>query len=270
MVAQRPPADPRLIDPAAAQYNATLIRRVDQHDSLAYFSVRFDGNRKPFEAGQYMTIGVLADGRMVQRPFSVASDPDVAGSEGYELYIRLVTGGDFTPLLWRLSVGHRMRMIGPKGKFTLEPNDDRTHVFISSGTGIAPFVAMMRTLLREGQPRNAVLLNGVSYVADLGYRDLLEGWQSSGDYPVTYIPTVSRPAASANAEWRGRTGRVESLVAPVCDELQLNPANAVAYICGNPDMINSAEAILKSRGFSGDQVKTELYWPKGKTPGGAS
>ncbi len=269
MMTQQPPADPRVIDPAAPQYNATLVRRVDQHDSLAYFWVRFDGNRKPFEAGQYMTIGVIADGRIVQRPFSVASDPDVAGSDGYELYVRLVTGGEFTPLLWRLSVGHRMRMIGPKGRFILESNDDRTHLFISSGTGNAPFVAMMRTLLRQGRPRNAVLLNGVSYVADLGYRDLLEGWQSSGDYPLTYIPTVSRPAAAANAGWRGRTGRVESIVAPVCDELPLNPANTVAYLCGNPDMIISAEAILKNRGFSGDQIKTELYWPKGKTPGGA-
>jgi ferredoxin-NADP reductase len=268
MMTQQPPADPRVIDPAAPQYNASLVRRVDQHDSLAHFWVRFDGDRKPFEAGQYMTIGVFADGRIVQRPFSVASDPDVAGSDGYELYIRLVTGGEFTPLLWRLSVGHRMRMIGPKGRFTLEPNDDRTHLFISSGTGIAPFVAMMRTLLREGHPRHAVLLNGVSYTPDLGYRDLLESWQSSGDYPVTYIPTVSRPAAAANVGWRGRTGRVESIVAPVCDELLLNPANTVAYICGNPDMIDSADAILKSRGFPADQIKTELYWPKGKTPEG--
>jgi ferredoxin-NADP reductase len=266
---QQPSGDPRVIDPAAPQYNATLVRRIDQHDSLAHFWVRFDGNLKPFEAGQYMTIGVYADGRIVQRPFSVASDPHVAGSDGYELYVRLVTGGEFTPLLWRLSVGHRMRMIGPKGVFTLESNDDRTHLFISSGTGNAPFVAMMRTLLRQGQARNAVLLNGVSYAADLGYRGLLEGWQSSGTYPLTYIPTVSRPAAAANAEWRGRTGRVESLVAPVCDELQLNPANTVAYICGNPDMINSADALLKSRGFSADQIKTELYWPPGKTPGGA-
>jgi FAD-dependent oxidoreductase family protein len=144
---QQPPANPRVIDPAAPQYNATLVRRVDQHDSLAHFWVRFDANRKPFEAGQYMTVGIFADGRIVQRPFSVASDPDVAGLDGYELYVRLVTGGEFTPLLWRLSVGHRIRMIGPKGRFTLESNDDRTHLFISSGT-----VAMMRNAASSGAP----------------------------------------------------------------------------------------------------------------------
>jgi ferredoxin-NADP reductase len=255
-----------VIDPAAPQYNATLVRRVDQHDSLAHFWVRFDANPRPFKPGQYMTIGVIADGRMVQRPFSVASDPAVAGSDGYEMYVRLVAGGEFTPLLWRLSVGDRMRMIGPKGRFTLEPNDDRIHLLISSGTGNAPFVAMTRALLRQGRPRRTVLLNGVSYAADLGYRDLFEGWQSSGEYPLTYIPTVSRPADATNAGWRGRTGRVESIVAPVCDELGLTPANSVAFICGNPEMIISAEGILKSRGFSDDQIEQELYWPKGKTP----
>jgi ferredoxin--NADP+ reductase len=252
------------IDPAAPQYNASLVRRVDETPSLAYFWVRFDGPPTPFEPGQYMTIGVLADGKLVQRPYSVASDPGVAGSEGYELYIRLVEGGQFTPLLWDLPVGHRMRMIGPKGKFTLEPDDERTHLFISSGTGNAPFVSMMRALLREGRPRRAVFLNGVSYEHDLGYRGLLEGWQDSGAYPVTYVPTVSRPSARENAGWGGRWGRVETIVGPVCDELGLRPDDTIAYICGNPDMIVAAEATLLERGFPGAQVKKELYWPKGK------
>jgi ferredoxin-NADP reductase len=256
------------------RYNASLIRREDATESLATFWVRFDGDPTQFESGQYMTIGVFTEGvagvppRIVQRPYSVASDPGVAGSEGYEMYVRLVEGGLFTPLLWELPVGHRMRMIGPKGKFTLEPDDDRIHLFISSGTGNAPFVSMMKMLLREGRPRRAVFLNGVSYERDLGYRELLEGWERGGDYPVTFVPTVSRPTAPENAGWTGRTGRVESIVAPVADELGLTPENTIAYICGNPDMILSAEATLLDRGFPEPQVKKELYWPKGKEPKG--
>lgn len=252
------------------RYNARLVARSDETESLGYFTVRFDGAGVPFEPGQYMTIGVMADGRLVQRPYSVASDPGVCDSEGYELYIRLVNGGQFTPLLWRLPVGHRMRMIGPKGKFTLLPDDDRTHLFISSGTGNAPFVSMMRALLRVGRPRRTVFLNGVSYRHELGYRRLLEGWEADGTYPVTYIPTVSRPAAAENAGWAGRRGRVETIVAPVCEELALTPANTIAYICGNPDMILAAEQTLLGRGFAPDQVRTELYWPKGKEPRGGA
>ena len=258
------------IDPNAPQYNAHLIRREDETDSLACFWVRFDGAPTPFEPGQYMTIGVMLDGKIVQRPYSVASAPATAGSDGYEFYIRRVQGGLFTPILFDLPVGHGMRMIGPKGKFTLEPDDDRTHVFISSGTGNAPFVAMMRQLAIDGAPRRAIMLNGVSYESELGYRALLEGWEASGAYPVTFVPTVSRPDDPRNAGWTGRTGRVESILAPVLDELGLTPANSIAYLCGNPDMILSAEETLLGRGYPEEQVHKELYWPKGKEPRGVA
>lgn len=273
--------DERVILRDAPQYNASLMARSDETESLGYFVVKFDGDATPFESGQYMTIGVFVEDattptgtRIVQRPYSIASDPFVAGSDGYEMYVRLVQGGLFTPLLWRLPIGHRMRMIGPKGKFVLEPDDDRTHLFISSGTGNAPFVSMMKSMLRVGRPRNAVFLNGVSYAGDLGYRALLEGWERDsasgvGGYPVQYIPTVSRPTAPENAEWSGRWGRVESIVAPVCDELGLTPDNTIAYICGNPDMILAVDETLLGRGFPEEQVKKELYWPKGKEPKGA-
>ncbi len=256
------------IDPAAAVYNATLVRREDATESLASFWVRFEGDPTPFEPGQYMTIGVMVDGKLVQRPYSVASPPSRAGDDGYEFYVRLVQGGTFTPILWELPVGHGMRMIGPKGKFMLRPDDDRTHVFISSGTGNAPFISMMRQLLVDGRPRPAIMLNGVSHAHELGYRDLLEGWQASGEYPVTFVPTVSRPNDPLNASWMGRTGRVETILGPVLDELGLSPANSIAYICGNPDMIVSAEETLLGRGYPEDQVHKELYWPKGKEPRG--
>ena len=103
----------------------------------------------PFEPGQYMTIGLEVDGKILQRPYSVASAPIDAGTEGYEMYVRLVPIIRFTTALWRVPVGQRMRMIGPKGRFMLEPADTRTHLFVSTGTGIAPFISMMRQTLRR-------------------------------------------------------------------------------------------------------------------------
>jgi ferredoxin-NADP reductase len=261
-------APPGVVADEDERYNASLVRRVDQHENLAYFWVKFDGDPTPFEPGQYMTIGVFVDGRIVQRPYSVASAPVDAGDTGYEMYLRLVQGGTFTPVLWDLPVGHRMRMIGPKGKFMLEASDDRVHLFISSGTGNAPFIAMMRQMLADGRPRKAVFLNGVSYARDLGYRELVEDWESSGEYPVRYIPTVSRPNDPLNADWMGRTGRVETIVGPIYEELGLRPDDTVAYLCGNPDMIIAAEQTLLELGMAEDAVKKELYWPKGKEPRG--
>ena len=259
-----PERDSRVIDPTAEQYNARLVRRVDQTDDLGSFWVRFDREPTWFEPGQYMTIGVFADGRLVQRPYSVAYAPAVAGSEGYEFYVRLVPILRFTTLLWRLPIGQAMRMIGPKGKFLLEPDDDRTHLFVSTGTGIAPFISMIRQSQVDRAPRRTVVLHGCSYIDELGYRDLLEGWQRDDAYPVRYIPAISRPNDPRNAGWTGRTGRVETIVGSLCAELGLHPERTVVYICGNPDMILNVEAELIGLGFPEFHVKKELYWPKGK------
>jgi NAD(P)H-flavin reductase len=127
---------------------------------------------------------------------------------------------------------------------------------------------MMRQLMVDGRPRRVVFLNGVSYAEELGYRDVVEGWESSGEYPVTYVPTVSRASDPRNASWMGRTGRVESILGPVLDELGLDASDSIAYICGNPDMILAAEETLLGRGYPEEQVHKELYWPKGKEPRG--
>jgi ferredoxin/flavodoxin---NADP+ reductase len=258
--------DNRVIEPDADAYNATLVKRVDLTDDLAYFWVRMDGSATPFECGQYMTTGVLTDGKLLQRPYSVASAPSVADTEGYELFVRHVPVIRFTTALWRLEVGHRMRIIGPKGKFLLEPDDTRTHLYVSTGTGIAPFLSMIREGMAQGAPRRTVLINGCSFAPELGYRAELEAWQDDPSYRLTYVPTISRPRDPRNAHWTGRLGRAEEIIADVCDDLGLEPDGTVVYICGNPEMILNVERNLMERGFPEFHVKKELYWPKGKAP----
>lgn len=260
-------ADPRVIVPAAEQYNATLIRRVDQTANLATFWVKLDGEPVHFEPGQYLTIGVVADEKLWQRPYSVASAPSAAGTEGYEFYVRLVPIQRFTELLWRLETGQKMRMTGPKGRFILEPDDDRTHLYVATGTGIAPFVSMIRETMAQGKPRKTVVLHGASFADELGYREELERLERDGSYPVRYVPTISRPDDPRNAGWTGRVGRAEGVIEAVCKDLGLRPDKTVVYICGNPDMILNVEGVLMRHGFPEFHVKKELYWPKGKDAG---
>jgi ferredoxin--NADP+ reductase len=136
---------------------------------------------------------------------------------------------------------------------------------VSTGTGIAPFISMIRETLAEGAPRKTVVLHGCSFVDELGYREQLEAWERDGTYPVTYVPTISRPTDARNAGWDGWTGRVESVVHDVCRDLHLEPEQTVVYICGNPEMILNTEEVLMNQGFPEFHVKKELYWPKGKT-----
>ncbi len=107
--------DDRPIAAASPLYGATLVRREDLTDSLAFFWVKPDGPFIDFEPGQYLTIGVESNGKLIQRPYSVASSPR-ARDDGYEFYVRLVTGGMFTPLLWRAAdrPGHEPQ--GPQGQ----------------------------------------------------------------------------------------------------------------------------------------------------------
>lgn len=260
-----PLEDRRVIDVFADAYNATLVHREDLTEDLAYFRVKLDGAAVPFLPGQYMTTGVVADNRMLQRPYSVASAPETADTLGYEFFVRHVPIVRFTTALWRLQVGHRMRMIGPKGKFTLEADDARTHLFVSTGTGIAPFMSMLRHLLAAGRPRPTVMLNGCSYADELAYRPELEAWAQDPACRLTYVPTISRPGDPRNAGWDGRVGRVETVVTQVCDDLGLRPEETIVYICGNPEMILNVERNLMERDFPEFHVKKELYWPKGKS-----
>ena len=258
--------DTRVIAVDAPEYNATLVKRVDHTADLASFWVKLDGDPVRFEPGQYITIGAIADDKVWQRPYSVASPPAVAGSEGYELYVRLVPLVRFTTLLWRLQPGARLQMSGPDGGFTLGPGDRRTHLYVSTGTGIAPFISMIRETLLQRRPVTTVVLHGVSHASDLGYRELLEGLERDGSYPLRYVPTVSRPYDPRNADWRGRTGRVEQVIGAVCGDLGLPADQTVVYVCGNPEMILSVERVLMDRGFPEFRVKKELYWPNAPRP----
>ena len=258
--------DTRAIEPTAEKYNATLVKREDDTDTLGRFWVRTDGPMPDFEPGQYMTIGVYADDKLYQRPYSVASAPSATGEEGFEFYVRMVPILRFTTLLWRLPVGHEMRMIGPKGRFMLEPDDDRAHLFISTGTGIAPFIAMTQQLIHDQKPRRTIMLHGCSYQDELGYRGWLEDLERGGSYPMTYVPTISRPQDERNQGWTGYTGRAEAVVRDVCQNEGLKPDDTVVYLCGNPEMIINAESELLGLDYPEFHVKKELYWPKGKKP----
>lgn len=110
------------------------------------------------------------------------------------------------------------------------------------------------------------MLHGCSFQDELGYRELLEGWQADGSYPMTYVPTISRPDDPRNKGWTGYTGRAEAVVEDVCAAQGLDPDGTVVYLCGNPEMIVNVEQVLMKRDFPEFHVKKELYWPKGKKP----
>ncbi|MGH2427516.1 MAG: FAD-binding oxidoreductase [Candidatus Limnocylindria bacterium] len=241
-------------------YNARLSRWDEVAPGLAIVGVRPNEEPFAFAPGQYATLGLMGPaGKLVQRPMSVSSSAD--DLEEYEFFIRLVESGGFTPLLWERSVGDAINVKGPKGRFLLQ-DDGRRCVFVASGTGLAPFISMIETLRGRGESRDVVLLHGASYDYDLAWREQLEGLQAGGGFPLRYVGTVSRPQHCP--DWRGCTGRVEAIFESQLDALGLIPDNATIYICGNPEMISAVEDSALGRGFPAEQIRKELYWPKGR------
>lgn len=241
-------------------YTGRLSRWEEIAEGLAIVGVQALESPFTFNPGQYATLGLMGpEGKLVQRPMSISSSADRL--DEYEFFIRLVEGGEFTPLLWECRVGDPINIKGAKGRFTLQ-DDERIGLLVASGTGLAPFMSMIETLRDRGQTRDMVLLHGASHDFDLAWRTHLEMLAREGSFPVRYAATISRPQNCP--DWTGLTGRVEAIVEGQLDEHRLTPENATLYLCGNPDMIAAVEAIAADRGFPPEQVRKELYWPKGR------
>jgi ferredoxin-NADP reductase len=241
-------------------YNGRLSRWDEIAPGLAIVGVQALEDPFPFAPGQYATLGLMGSEKLVQRPMSVSSSADDLSE--YEFFIRRVEGGGFTPLLWERSVGDAINIKGPKGKFLLQ-DDGRRALFVASGTGLAPFISMIETLRSRGQSRDIVLLHGASYDYDLAWRTELTELEQGDGFPLRYVATVSRPQACPT--WTGCTGRVETIVESQLDEHGLTPETATIYLCGNPEMITAVDEIAVARGFPPEQVRKELYWPKGRS-----
>ena len=246
--------------------NATLVERTDIAPSLAIFRVRPDTipeKDKPwFLAGQYVTLGLGS----LQRAYSIASEP---GERGWlEFYIRYArnpeTETPFTHRLWEIPPGGRLH-VGDKivGRFTLQrtragEGDQRIRLLLGAGTGLAPFVSMVRHAIRANDAAalsRMVLAHGASHPEELAYRDELQ--DAAARWGLRYYPTVSR--AAEHPEWTGRKGRVERLLMDegakgVEAELgmapgELHPERAAAYVCGFRGTIAETVRVLLRRGF---------------------
>ena len=137
-----------------------------------------------------------------------------------ELFIRRVPDGALSSRLWALPIGARVRVGQPKGLFVLDEADRRPRIFIGTGTGLAPLLAMLEAIAERGDDATSVLVHGVSYRDELAYGYRIASWMATG-LPLIYRPTLSRPDDPRNEGWRGFTGRADTCVARVLEEMPM-------------------------------------------------
>ena len=131
-------------DPQHAVAEIADIREVTP--DLAIWRVRPHGAEIRFSPGQYVAMGLPIGQRLIERPYSICSAP---GEEEMEFFIELVEGGMLTPRLFQMRPGEEvyMRRLA-KGRFLLD-DAARDHLMVASVTGVAPFVSMLRDLVRR-------------------------------------------------------------------------------------------------------------------------
>lgn len=263
---------------------ATLTKKEEVGSpDLAIFTFEPEEEVFGFKAGQFAYLGLDIGDEFVHRLYSIASCP--YARDHLEFYIVLVQEGKLTPPLFQLEVGERVRYMGPGGRFTLERTDAPNVLFICTGTGIAPYLSMLRQLYQDftGRPspnsnRVLTLMHGVSFSKDLGYRSELEEMANTEGFDFDYVPTVSRP--DQDPDWTEiiSRGRVNDIVRHLMGEKmsgnvppaltsqlekealleRMLPGKTAVYLCGHPGMNQDLKEIFGKDGYR--EIYTEDYW----------
>jgi len=222
------------------------------------FSLRAEGPRLAFEAGQFVRIALDIDGERVARPFSFVNPPSDPTLEFYGI---VVPEGPLSPRLARLRAGDSLFVApNPAGFLVLSELPDAESLWlISTGTGIAPFLSILRTEAPWKRYRDVVLVHAVRHARELVYQEEIRRMSR-----LKYITFVSREAAEGSL-----AGRIPAAVADgrleAAAGLALGQASQV-MLCGNPDMLKDTGAALAARGLrkhrrrSPGQITVESFW----------
>lgn len=216
-----------------------------------------------FAPGQFARLGLTdAKGEVVSRAYSIVSAPT---QRFLEFYAVLIPGGDFSECLERLRPGQRVRIDRDSyGFLTLDNFCDGSDLWLlASGTGLAPFVSMLRDGRLWQHYEKTLIVHSVRSGAELAYQEELEGLCQR--HPLRYLPVVTREpfpgALDARIPRLIEDGRLEAAAG-----IPLNPERSRLMICGNPALCADLRQLLAGRGFRPNrrlrpgQLAFESYW----------
>jgi ferredoxin-NADP reductase len=220
---------------------------------------RVDGEPLAFRPGQFMQVHFhYDDGTPTKRSYSVATVGDGSGDpvKSIEIAVSYVEGGAATQLLGELRPGETIEASGPYGRFCLMENDTNArYILNATGTGVTPYRAMLPQIERLMAERGCefVLLYGARNEAELLYGEEFEAFarEHAG---FRYHPCLSR-GARPDPRPNDRLGYVQT----VLPELSPDPERDIAYLCGNPNMVDAAFAELKEAGLPVPRIRREKY-----------
>ncbi|KAF1685960.1 ferredoxin--NADP(+) reductase [Pseudoxanthomonas taiwanensis] len=247
-----------------AHFPLRLVERRMLAPSIGHYVLaRDDGQPLDFVPGQFIQVHFqYADGTPARRSYSLATvhDHALGPGEAVEIAVSYVPGGAATALFEGLRPGDRIQASGPYGRFCLQPGDrNRRYILVATGTGVTPYRSMLPVLARLMDERGVevVLLQGARTPAELLYGGEFRAFAAA--HPrFRYMPCLSRQlpeAGSAHEHADVRQGYVQQHLA----ELAPDPAGDIAYLCGNPDMVDACFEAFRGFGLSPAHIRREKY-----------
>lgn len=216
----------------------------------------FKTTRSPslrFHNGHFVMIGLEVEGKPLLRAYSIAS---ANYEEHLEFFSIKVPDGKLTSRLQHLKVGDPI-LVGkkPTGTLVLDDLKPGKNLFMfGTGTGLAPFMSLIKDPDVYERFEKVILVHGVRYVSELAYSDFITQEFPDNEFlgelvreKLIYYPTVTR-------EEFKNVGRITTLMenGALCEDVglpPLNPETDRAMICGSPSMLADIRSILDAKGF---------------------
>jgi ferredoxin--NADP+ reductase len=213
-----------------------------------------------FSNGHFTMIGLRVNQKPLLRAYSIVS----ANYEEHLEFLSIkVPDGPLTSRLQHIQVGDSI-VVGrkPTGTLVIDYLTPAKHLYLlATGTGLAPFMSIVRDPETYEKFEQVVLVHGVRQKDELAYHDLLVEHLPNHEFlgelvtsKLRYYPTVTR-------EPYRNMGRVTELIesAKLFEDLQLpaiDPAHDRVMICGSPGMLRDLKHMLEGRGFKEGNTST--------------
>jgi ferredoxin-NADP reductase len=225
--------------------NATVLSFKNLTPSV--FELTFDTDPSiTFEGGQFVSVIIPEagpQGRNLRRAYSIASSPQ---KRPIELCIKKIENGPGTQYLSQLRANDKFQIMAPYGDFTYQPQPSSYVCFIATGTGIAPFRAMLLSEKFTKQPP----LHTYSFFGFRTREELLyqEDFQQKN---ITLVNALSQEKGDFS-------GRVTDYLKTL--EESFPWLQTQYYLCGHGGMIQDVKAFLAEKGVEKTSVHQEVYY----------
>lgn len=213
-----------------------------------------DGKPAQFDPGMFMMItGMDSEGKKyTARAYSIASDPSAQEMEF--MVIKEPTHGDHIGRSHFVDAktGDIFFMKGPNGQFRFDPSINKKVLFIAGGTGLAPFMSMIRHIKASNSQSDVILMYSVKYPTEVIRKEELNSYITG--LGIRLVVTVTRP--DPNNGWKGQTGHIgkDMILKYASDYIE-----RTAYICGPLAFVKAAKDALAALSVQPEMIKADVW-----------